>query len=312
MGLVGELVDLGNFPSLKISNEPVRVMAYEQTNILKDSTNKSSKPSQTSSKQTDTKPPKAQHIVESIQITNNKKNPSLKPRLVKQSAKSSLVEKNIQNQIPNHRVVKAPPIDLNRTRTFSKNDTIILDVPAKLTRQSRSKTNIKNSSSNLLSRPNSCEKSKAPLPMYHGIKFVPKQKNFICQNSMEKNRSDSLNRFFNRNVNSTPKRDISLNGSNMRSSSGSGLLNTELRAYKRIEYERLKKEKEKMACRIKKELETSRTYIDMEEIKKIRSNSIIRSNPIKLYKPVIVKPSSKPLTNPVSPNFSNRSLSRRH
>ncbi|RNA02604.1 targeting for Xklp2 [Brachionus plicatilis] len=318
LGLVGELAD---FSALKISNEPVKVISYEQTSIFKDSTNRAAKPVQILNK-TEKKPPKAIVISQSDRKKNTNKIAIPKPELAKRNDKSCLIENMPPKQAYDARVVRAPPLNLNRTRTYSKNETIILDVPAKNTRQSRSKnmhqiqTDTKNCK--LVKRPDSCEKTRVPLPMYHGIKFIPKNKLPGVKSSIEnlfeksKYRSDSVSRPGNRHIDSTPKVNNSSNASSARSSSVSGLLNTEMRAYKRMEYERIKRDKERLAGMMKKELDTSRTQIEKDEIKKIRSNSVIRSNPIKLYKPFIVKPSSKPLTHPVSPNFSTKSFSYRH
>lgn len=82
-----------------------------------------------------------------------------------------------------------------------------------------------------------------------------------------------------------------------------GLLHTELRALKRLEYESQIKERERTASQVRLDLEREKIKKQLEEIKKLRSQSIVRSNPIKQYKPVEVKPSAKPLTNPISPNL---------
>jgi hypothetical protein len=87
-------------------------------------------------------------------------------------------------------------------------------------------------------------------------------------------------------------------------SSSNGFLHTELRALKRQEYDHNMKEKEKIALQMKQELDIERLKKQQEEIQKIRMQRTFRSNPIKHYKPVELKPSDKPLTEPKSPQLS--------
>jgi len=83
-----------------------------------------------------------------------------------------------------------------------------------------------------------------------------------------------------------------------------GFLHTELRALKRQEYEQSMKEKEKMAIQMKHDLDSERLKKQQEEIQKIRIQRTFRSQPIKHYKPIELKPSEKPLTDPKSPNLT--------
>lgn len=83
-----------------------------------------------------------------------------------------------------------------------------------------------------------------------------------------------------------------------------GLLHTEMRALKRHEYEQAQKEKERLAQLVKHDIEQEKIKKQQEEIQKIRSKSNFRSNPIKHYKPIELKPSEKPLTEPRSPQFN--------
>jgi len=88
-----------------------------------------------------------------------------------------------------------------------------------------------------------------------------------------------------------------------------GLLHTELRALRRNEFEQQLKEKERMAMLKRRDLEMDKMRKQQEEINRLRSQIIFKSNPIKQYKPVEVKPSEKPLTEPRSPLF-NASMHR--
>ncbi|CAF0950686.1 unnamed protein product [Brachionus calyciflorus] len=363
-GVVGELIDLGSFSNFKITDEPVTIKTFHQSPLtLKDATNLSHNNNNLIIDKKLTPKSKQENVIikEKLPIKNDENKPNFVQKtfakmgavlMIKQNKppldkpKTVLTENippkplnqhnsKLKKPLGDPKVIRAPPLDLNRVRTYSKNETLIIDVPNKDSRQSRSRhlpkqqpvsqTNV----SSLMQRPNSADRSKAPLPIYQGIKFVPKLKmntsrNSSVKSSVEnldeilKSRPASLNRGFSRNVSSTPNKignianmssNGSLNGSKIRTGSNtSGLLHTELRAYKRIEYERFQKEKEKIASMIKKDLETSRIQNEKEEIKRMRSNSIVRSNPIRHYKPMIVKPSSKPLTNPISPNLSARSF----
>lgn len=83
-----------------------------------------------------------------------------------------------------------------------------------------------------------------------------------------------------------------------------GYLHTELRALKRQEYDQSMKEKEKLAQQMKHDLDLARLKKQQEEIQKIRMQRTFRSNPIKHYKPVDIKPSERPLTEPKSPHLS--------
>lgn len=85
-------------------------------------------------------------------------------------------------------------------------------------------------------------------------------------------------------------------------------LHTELRAAKRQEYEQHIKERDRKVEILKKEMELDKLRKQQEEIQKIRNQRTFRSNPIKYYKPVDLKPSVKHLTEPVAPNLSTSQL----
>ena len=102
--------------------------------------------------------------------------------------------------------------------------------------------------------------------------------------------------------------NCSISAANTSSTANPGYLHTELRAFKRQEYDQAVKEKEKMASLLKQELESDKLKKQQEEIQKIRMQRNFRSNPVKHYKPVELKPSVRPLTDPKSPQLSNSML----
>jgi hypothetical protein len=82
------------------------------------------------------------------------------------------------------------------------------------------------------------------------------------------------------------------------------MMHTELRAQKRNEYDQHQKEKERQALLLRRDMEEEKMRRQQEEIQKIRmQRHTFRSRPIKYYKPVEVKPSEKPLTEPISPQL---------
>jgi hypothetical protein len=86
--------------------------------------------------------------------------------------------------------------------------------------------------------------------------------------------------------------------------SGGGYLHTEMRALKRGEFEQQMKEKEKAANEMRRELEADRLRRIQEETQRLRTKSVLKVQPIKQYKPIEIKPSEKPLTDPKSPNLT--------
>lgn len=81
----------------------------------------------------------------------------------------------------------------------------------------------------------------------------------------------------------------------------SSFLHTELRAQKRQEFEQQMKEKERIVANIKRDMEMEKLRKLDEEIQKIRAQNTFRSRPIKHFRPVEIKPSTKLLTDPRSP-----------
>lgn len=80
-----------------------------------------------------------------------------------------------------------------------------------------------------------------------------------------------------------------------------GYLRTELRAQQRQEYDQSVKEKERQANLQRQAYEQEKARKQEEEHQRIRTKSTFKAQPIKHYKPVEVKPSELPLTEPHSP-----------
>lgn len=80
-------------------------------------------------------------------------------------------------------------------------------------------------------------------------------------------------------------------------------LNTEQRAVKRQQFDQYLKDKERMQELVKKDLELQKANENKKEVQKLRSQMIIKSHPIKQFKPMEIKPSDKPLTDPKSPQL---------
>lgn len=81
------------------------------------------------------------------------------------------------------------------------------------------------------------------------------------------------------------------------------LLHTEARAQKRHQYDQYLKDKERMAELIKKNLEMQKLVESKQETLKYRSQLVFKSKPFKQIKPMEVRPSNKPLTEPKSPQL---------
>lgn len=85
----------------------------------------------------------------------------------------------------------------------------------------------------------------------------------------------------------------------------SGLLHTELRAQKRLEFEQSIREKERLAAQQRLVYEQEKQRQEQELIQRLRNKSTFKSQPIRHYRPVEVKPSEKPLTSPKSPHIGS-------
>ncbi|XP_059189989.1 targeting protein for Xklp2 [Centropristis striata] len=83
-------------------------------------------------------------------------------------------------------------------------------------------------------------------------------------------------------------------------------LSTERRARERQEFERLASEKEAFRMLMEEEQRREEEHRDKEQIAKMRQEQVHIAQPIRHYKPVVVKKSEVPPTVPQSPNFSDR------
>jgi hypothetical protein len=80
-------------------------------------------------------------------------------------------------------------------------------------------------------------------------------------------------------------------------------LQTEARAQKRQQYDQYLKDKERMTELVRKNLEMQKMIETKNDIQKMRSQLLFKSKPFKQIKPMEVKPSEKPLTEPKSPHL---------
>ena len=87
-------------------------------------------------------------------------------------------------------------------------------------------------------------------------------------------------------------------------------LNTDRRCEERAEFEKWKKEHEQQIAMQKLAAERAEREREEELLRQMRAEANVKANPIRKYKGVVVQPSDKPLTNPVTPRFSTRSRSR--
>ncbi|XP_062247867.1 targeting protein for Xklp2-like isoform X2 [Platichthys flesus] len=83
-------------------------------------------------------------------------------------------------------------------------------------------------------------------------------------------------------------------------------LSTERRARERQEYERLVSEKEALRELMEEEQRREEEQRQKEEITSLRQEQVHKAQPVKHFKPLLVKKSDVPLTVPHSPNFSDR------
>jgi len=79
-------------------------------------------------------------------------------------------------------------------------------------------------------------------------------------------------------------------------------LHSETRAAKRHQYDQYLKDKEKMQELIKKNLDMQKAIENKNDIQKLRSQMTFKSRPFKQCKPMEIRPSEKPLTDPRSPS----------
>jgi targeting protein for Xklp2 len=83
-------------------------------------------------------------------------------------------------------------------------------------------------------------------------------------------------------------------------------LNLDRRAVQREEFEMHKKAREAELEGLRRQREQRQKEEEEAAIAKLRQELVHHPNPVRQYKPVIIHPSDKPLTEAESPNFSDR------
>lgn len=83
-------------------------------------------------------------------------------------------------------------------------------------------------------------------------------------------------------------------------------LASERRAEERLEYEMRKKEIEEQNRIVEEQIRKNKEEQDRLELIRLRQETVIKPAPIKTYKPIEIKPSSKPPTVPMSPSFCRK------
>eukprot|EP00094_Tigriopus_californicus_P006476 TCALIF_06236-PB protein Name:"Similar to TPX2 Targeting protein for Xklp2 homolog (Patiria pectinifera)" AED:0.07 eAED:0.05 QI:246/0.66/0.57/1/1/1/7/271/703 len=86
-------------------------------------------------------------------------------------------------------------------------------------------------------------------------------------------------------------------------------LHSDRRAREREVFELEKKRKEADLESMKRQLEERRRLEHEEEVRRLRHEAVHKAQPVRSYKGIKIQPSDKPLTNPRSPNFSNKTRS---
>ena len=89
-------------------------------------------------------------------------------------------------------------------------------------------------------------------------------------------------------------------------------LNTDRRAVEREQFEQHKKAREAELEAGYRQQEKRKEEEERAAVAKLRSEMTHKANPIKKYCPVEVRESGKPLTQPMSPRFSERLKSKVH
>jgi targeting protein for Xklp2 len=87
-------------------------------------------------------------------------------------------------------------------------------------------------------------------------------------------------------------------------------LYTERRAEKRAEFDAVRAEHEQEAAAMRAAAEALRAEEERREYERQRAAAVHRAAPIKKFRRVDVKPSDRPLTQPVTPRFSTRLRTR--
>ncbi|XP_065676246.1 targeting protein for Xklp2 homolog isoform X2 [Hydra vulgaris] len=88
-------------------------------------------------------------------------------------------------------------------------------------------------------------------------------------------------------------------------------LNSDIRAKERQKYEEWKHEQELKTEEEKKRIEKEKALEVEREIKAMREEAVVKANPVRTYKPVIIEHSSKQLTEPQTPNLQTKKRAMR-
>ena len=88
-------------------------------------------------------------------------------------------------------------------------------------------------------------------------------------------------------------------------------LNSDIRAKERHKYDEWKHEQELKTEEEKKRIEKEKALELEREIKVLREEAVVKANPVRTYKPIIIEHSSKPLTEPQTPNFQTKKRAMR-
>ena len=86
---------------------------------------------------------------------------------------------------------------------------------------------------------------------------------------------------------------------------------TDRRAEEREIFEQVRREKEAQREEARRQLEEQQAKEEQEEVTRLRRLTIHRAQPVKTVKPLVLQPSARPLTRPVSPLLGNKGRANR-
>ena len=87
-------------------------------------------------------------------------------------------------------------------------------------------------------------------------------------------------------------------------------LNTQRRAQDRQEFERWKMEKEQEEAEMLRQKQRDQEQREREEVERLRQEATFKANSVRHYRPVEISSSTKNLTIPTTPRFSERLRTR--
>ena len=88
-------------------------------------------------------------------------------------------------------------------------------------------------------------------------------------------------------------------------------LHSDKRAEEREEYEMRRKNKEAELDAARRLLEERRRHDEELEVQRMRKEAVHKAQPVRHYKPINIQPTDKPVTLPMSPNFTYVERSKR-